>query len=85
LAHLNHLKKIASGGGGADKQHKRILSLLVESGEITLHEAHRAIEMQTELKLKGVNKPISEVLALAKEQHTIAMMIESGFFEAIDE
>lgn len=81
LAHLSHLKKIASGGGGADKQHKRILSRLVESGEITLHEAHRAVEMQTELKLKGINKPVSEVLALMREQQTIAKMIESGFFE----
>lgn len=80
MAHLSHLKKIASGGGGADKQHKRILSRLVESGEITMSEAHRAVEMQTELKLKGINKPISDVLALMREQDTIAKMVASGFF-----
>jgi general secretion pathway protein E len=67
MVHLNHLKKIVTSTGD-EKQHKRILNRMIESGELSFEEAKLVIEEQTKMTLKGIHKPISEVINIIRTQ-----------------
>lgn len=60
-AHLNHLKKIISSTGEKE-HHKRILSQMVEDGNISMSEALSVIQEQTRMILSGQHKPVSHIL-----------------------
>jgi general secretion pathway protein E len=68
-AHLSHLKKIISSTGEGE-HHKRILSVMVERGEISMMEALAVTEEQSRMILRGQRKPVSEILASLREAET---------------